>query len=77
MSAWAFGFAIGSLFGSAVTWKLAVAKERHRRIRRDIKASIAGLKTLARMLRRETGNLLKAGAVVALVVAVAVVLVTR
>lgn len=68
-------FLLGSGFGWATCWAFARAHERHRRIRRDIKTSIAGLKTLTRMLRRETGNLVRVVLVLVVVLGVLVLLV--
>jgi hypothetical protein len=70
-------YTLGGLTGAAVTWFLAVAQERVRRVRRDLKAARKGVKTLRRMLRRYLGDLIKAALVVALVVGGLIVLATR
>ncbi len=70
-------FLLGAAVGAALTWTLAIAKERVRRIRYELRAARKGLKTLKTMLRREAGTLATATAVVGLLVIGLVILVTR
>jgi hypothetical protein len=62
-------FLLGALTGAGLTWSTARAGERVRRIRYELRTARKGIKTLRKMLRRETGSLVKAGLVVALVLA--------
>lgn len=70
-------FLLGTLAGGGLVWTLAVAAERFRRIRHELRTARKGIRTLRKMLRREAKALAGAAVVVALVAAVAVVAVTR
>ncbi len=61
-------FLLGALTGAAFTTAFAVASERVRRIRYDIRVARKGLKTLRKMLRRNLRTLAGAGFIVALAV---------
>ncbi|MFL6115804.1 MAG: hypothetical protein ACJ786_31315 [Catenulispora sp.] len=67
----AIAFLLGTATGASLTWSLSRAAERVRRIRYELRAARNGLKTLRKMLRREGFALVKVGAVVALIVVIA------
>lgn len=55
-------FVIGMVAGAWLTWTVAIAQERFRRVRRDLRSARAGVKTLRKMLLRNVGTLAGAGA---------------
>lgn len=69
---------VAAAFAGGLLWgRLAVAKERWRRIFRDWKTGRKAQRTLRRMLRRVTGQVVQAAAVLLVVAAVAVYLIGR
>lgn len=72
-----WAFLAGLLAGTALSWSVAKAGERFRRVRYELRAARKGIKTLRKMLRREGATLVKVGAVVVLIVVAAVVVATR
>lgn len=68
---------IGALAGGLVYGRYAVARERWRRIRRDVKTQWRGLRTLWKMLRRAGRDVAASAALVLLAVALAVYVIVR
>lgn len=69
---------LAAAFAGAFLWgRYAVARERWRRIRRDVKTQWRGLRTLWKMLRRAGRDVAMSAALVLLAVALAIVVIVR